>query len=134
MINYLIANDKIHHDYVTQLHRLFHRARGRSRFDDGLFRATTPDKRNYDQSTWDYVARRGRLLSRPIRRCRTRACVYQMLKQHYSRYTPEMVERVRHAGDVPASVRHAGDDGQPRPGRDHHVRAWAGRSTPSARR
>ena len=61
-------------------------------------------------------------------------CVYQILKRHFARYTPEMVEQVCGVppGAVPRGVR--GVDRQLRP-RAHHragLLASAGPSTPSA--
>jgi hypothetical protein len=34
--------------------------------------------------------------------------VFQLLKQHYARYTPKMVEQIRHAVTVSQSQRHPG--------------------------
>ena len=52
-------------------------------------------------------------------------CVYQLMKKHYARYTPEMVARVcgTPQGQVPADLRDDGLDGNPDPGHDDHVRA-----------
>jgi formate dehydrogenase major subunit len=61
-------------------------------FEDGLFTGYNAEKRDYDRSTWDYEfeadgnARIDPTLENP-------RCVINLLKAHYSRYTPEMVER-----------------------------------------
>src|SRR5207249_7173017 len=60
---------------------------------DGLFSGFDPARRSYDQSTWkfqldaDGYPRKDTTLRDPN-------CVFQRLRRHYSRYTPEMVERV----------------------------------------
>ncbi|HZD05923.1 MAG TPA: molybdopterin-dependent oxidoreductase, partial [Longimicrobiales bacterium] len=60
---------------------------------DGLFSGWDPETRTYDPSTWGYA---GGELDRPVRdpTLRHPRCVLQVLKRHYQRYTPEMVERV----------------------------------------
>jgi formate dehydrogenase major subunit len=54
---------------------------------DGLFSGFDPGTRHYDISSWRYTGERDETLQHP-------RCVYQVLKRHYARYTPEMVERV----------------------------------------
>jgi formate dehydrogenase major subunit len=62
-------------------------------FNDGFYSGYDPEKRKYDRHTWDYeigpdgFAKTDPTLENP-------RCVYQLMKQHYARYTPEMVERV----------------------------------------
>jgi len=62
-------------------------------FEDGLFSGYDADKRKYDKSTWAYqldekgMARRDDTLSNP-------RCVINLLKQHVSRYTAEVVENI----------------------------------------
>ncbi|OZI61678.1 formate dehydrogenase-N subunit alpha [Bordetella genomosp. 11] len=93
VINYLIANDKIQHEYVRNYTDLSFIVRSDFAFDAGLFSGYNADKRAYDQSTWDYErGEDGYVKTDPT--LQNPRCVYQMLKQHYSRYTPEMVERV----------------------------------------
>ena len=55
VINYLLANDKIQHEYVKSYTDVtLHRARRTSRSRTGSTPATTPKKRSYDTSSWDY--------------------------------------------------------------------------------
>src|SRR5699024_4702572 len=53
---------------------------------DGLFSGFDPDTRSYDTRSWQPadIGERDETLQHP-------RCVYQVLKRHYSRYTPEMV-------------------------------------------
>ncbi len=92
-INYLLSNDKIHHDYVVNYTNAAYIVKDAFGFQDGLFTGYNAEKRDYDRSSWDYVlgddgfAKIDPTLQDP-------RCVYQLMKTHYSRYTPEMVERI----------------------------------------
>jgi formate dehydrogenase major subunit len=85
---------------------------------DGLFSGFDPDRKEYDPRSWRYDAEprerpgnqpiketggastfsaRGGRLTRPPRTDPTLQhprCVFQILRRHYARYTPELVERV----------------------------------------
>ena len=60
---------------------------------DGYFSGWNEEKRAYEGDSWIY---KGGDLSRPLRdrTLQDRQCVFQKLKRHFSRYTPEMVEKV----------------------------------------
>ena len=60
---------------------------------DGFFSGWNPDQRLYDSKTWQYDSDD---LSHPNRDLTLQhpRCVFQLLKRHYARYTPEMVEKV----------------------------------------
>lgn len=84
--------------------------------DEGLFAGFDAEQRKYDISKWRYDAEPrpddrplgeegvpsfsdivGRLVSPPARQDMTlehERCVYQILRRHYLRYTPELVEQV----------------------------------------
>jgi len=93
VINYLLAEDKIQHEYVKSYTDFTFIVREDFAFEEGLYSGYNPEKRSYDKSTWDYeigpdgYVKVDATLSHP-------RCVYQLMKTHYSRYTPEMVERV----------------------------------------
>ena len=93
VINYLLANDKIQHEYVKSYTDFTFIVREDFAFEEGLYSGYNPEKRSYDKSTWDYeigpdgYVKADATLSHP-------RCVYQLMKTHYARYTPEMVERV----------------------------------------
>src|SRR5580693_2132967 len=53
----------------------------------GLFSGYDPQTRTYDNSTWQPTGERDETLSHP-------RCVFQVLKRHFARYTPELVEQV----------------------------------------
>ena len=60
---------------------------------DGYFSGWNEEKRAYEGDSWLY---KGGDLSRPQRDLTLQdpQCVFQKLKRHFSRYTPEMVEKV----------------------------------------
>ncbi len=93
IINYLLTNDKIQHEYVRNYTDFSFIVREDFSFTDGLFSGYNPEKHSYDKSSWDYekgddgYVKTDPTLSHP-------RSVYQLMKAHYSRYTPEMVEKI----------------------------------------
>lgn len=93
VIHYLLTHDKIHHDYVKHYTNASFLINPAFKFEDGLFSGYNPEKRNYDKTTWSYqldkdgYVKVDETLSDPN-------CVFQLLKKHYSRYTPELVSQV----------------------------------------
>jgi formate dehydrogenase major subunit len=93
VINYLLSNDKIHRDYVLNYTNASYLVKDEFVFQDGLFTGYNAEKRDYDRSSWDYViGEDGFATVDPT--LQNPRCVYQLMKQHYARYTPEMVERI----------------------------------------
>jgi formate dehydrogenase major subunit len=60
---------------------------------DGLFSGYDPKTRTYDNATWQPTGERDLTLTHP-------RCVFQVLKRHFARYTPELVDEV--CGITPA--------------------------------
>jgi len=94
VINYLLTNDKIQHEYVKNYTDFSFIVRDDFAFNDGIFSGYDQQKHSYpDKSSWNYeigddgFVKTDDTLQNP-------RCVYQLLKLHYSRYTPEMVEKV----------------------------------------
>jgi formate dehydrogenase major subunit len=93
LIKYLIANDKIQREYVTNYTDLSFIVKEGFTFTDGIYSGYNADKRNYDKSSWDYeLGDDGYVKSDPT--LTDPRCVFSLLKDHYARYTPEMVESV----------------------------------------
>ncbi len=93
VINYLLSNDKIQRDYVLNYTNASYIVKDEFSFQDGLFSGYNAEKRDYDRSSWDYViGEDGFATVDPT--LQNPRCVYQLMKTHYSRYTPEMVERI----------------------------------------
>ena len=93
VINYLLSNDKIHHDYVKAYTNASFLIDDGFGFEDGIFAGYNDEKRSYDKATWKYqmgedgFAKVDETLQNP-------RCAFQLLKTHYSRYTPDMVAKV----------------------------------------
>lgn len=93
VINWLLSNDKIHHDYVRFNTDATFLLKPEFKHDNGLFSGYDEAKRKYDKSSWGYqigedgYVRVDDSMQDPL-------CVFQQLKKHYSRYTPEMVSRI----------------------------------------
>ncbi|NRP72654.1 Formate dehydrogenase-O major subunit [Ensifer psoraleae] len=93
VINQCIQNDKVQWDYVKAFTNASYIVKDGFEYKDGLFTGYDEAKRDYDKSTWDYdigpdgYAVVDETLANP-------RCVWNLLKQHVSVYTPEMVERI----------------------------------------
>jgi formate dehydrogenase major subunit len=93
VVNYLLAQDKIQREYVTSYTDFTFLVKQDFAFQNGLFSGYDPEKRSYDKSSWDYeTGADGYVRTDPT--LRHPRCVCQLMKQHYARYPPEMVERV----------------------------------------
>src|SRR5438270_8792186 len=94
LINYVLQNNLHHEEYVSNYTNASWIVKDGYKFTDGLFSGYNKDKRSYDVSTWGYAtsadtgyAVRDNTLEDP-------QTVFQLLKAHYSRYTPAMVESI----------------------------------------
>jgi len=93
VIRYLLEKDSIQRDYVKAYTNAPFVVRADYAFDDGLFSGYAADKRSYDKTTWAYeLGEDGYAKVDPT--MRDPRCVLQLMKRHYSRYTPETVESV----------------------------------------
>ena len=90
---YLITYNKINAEYVKHYTNASLLVREDFNFEDGLFSGYDEAKRQYDKTSWNYqfdengFAKRDETLSHP-------RCVWNLLKAHVSRYTPEVVENI----------------------------------------
>jgi formate dehydrogenase major subunit len=102
LMNYVLQNNLHHADYVTHYTNASFIVSKDYSFNDGLFSSYDPKTRTYKNpkpppgaavDSWKYeldgdgFARRDNSLQDP-------RCVFQLLKKHYSRYTPEMVQTI----------------------------------------
>jgi hypothetical protein len=92
VINYLLSNDKIHHDYVRNYTNAPFLIDAGFKFDDGLFSGYNAEKRGYDKSTWSYQKDKDGFAMVDMT-LQDPNCVFQLMKKHYSRYTPELVSK-----------------------------------------
>jgi len=96
MINYIIQNKAYFEEYVKQYTNASYLVNGDFKMPGdlaGLFSGYDPQKRSYDPKAWSFQkgaddsVRKDMTLQDPN-------CVFQLLKKHYSRYTPELVSRI----------------------------------------
>jgi formate dehydrogenase major subunit len=139
LVNYAIQNKRLAHDYlVNYTNAAFLVDEGFKLPEDGLFSGFDASKHQYDKTTWNYEGSGGSAGSKGSKGSTGFAtagppslpptvaadetlqhprCVFQLLKRQYSRYTPEMVERITgiprdqflKAADLFTSVRIGGD-------------------------
>ena len=96
IIRYAIENKRYHEDYVklhTNAPYLISDKYGFS-VEDGLFSGFNPEKKEYARDTWAYAAEDESRAYKLDPSMTDEHCVFQLLKKHVERYTPEMVERI----------------------------------------
>lgn len=93
MINYIFEKDKYFKDYVTNYTNASFLVDKGYDFQDGLFSGYDPKTRKYDSTKWAYelddkkVPKKDTTLKNP-------RCVFQLMKNHYSRYTLQKVSDI----------------------------------------
>jgi len=132
VIHYALENQRIAKDYVVNFtNASFIVKEGFKLPEDGLYSGFDSGAQTYDKSTWNYEeagGAKGAASGPPSlppnvaydASLQNPRCVYQLLKQQYSRYTPEMVERITgipkdqflKAADLLTSIRKDGDTKQ----------------------
>jgi formate dehydrogenase major subunit len=115
LINYVLQNNLYHEDYV-KLHTNAPFILSKDfKFEEGLFSGYDPESRTYDTTSWTYEVEQPRVkpetsgsglaqAAQPTTEESTIAkqdptlqhprTVFQFLKRHYARYTPEVVSKV----------------------------------------
>ena len=93
VIHYLLAKDKIHHEYVKAFTNAAFLIDEGFQFEDGLFSGYDAAKRKYDAATWQYQLDEQGFV-KVDETLQSPNCVFQILKRHYARYTPEVVSQV----------------------------------------
>jgi formate dehydrogenase major subunit len=142
VIRYAIENNRIARDYLANYtNAAFIVKEGFKLPEDGLYSGFDPEKKTYDKATWNYedgndqgaaipappvpLPKPGEPPKPPMLPPKVAydltlqhpRCVFQLLRQQYSRYTPEMVERITgipkdqflKAADLFTSIRKNGD-------------------------
>ena len=93
VIRYLLENDRIQREYVTNYTDATFIVKEEFAFGDGIYSGYDAERRVYDRSSWDYeIGEDGYVRTDPT--LTHPRCVLNLLKAHYARYTPEMVERI----------------------------------------
>ena len=93
VMRYLIEKNTIQHEYVASFTNASLIVKEGYGFQDGLFSGYSEEKHDYDRASWDYeLGDDGFVKSDPT--LQHLRCVYNLLRQHVARYTPEMVSRI----------------------------------------
>lgn len=93
IINYLLTHGKVQHEYVKAYTNASFLVSERYAFHEGLFSGYDAARHSYAKDTWAYqtgadgYAKVDPTLSDPH-------CVFNLMKTHYARYTPEMVSEI----------------------------------------
>ncbi len=103
LINYVLRNNLYHEEYVRYYTNASFIVKDGFAFTDGLFSGYDKATRSYNISTWGYETE-GDPLPGPAGTTQAKAkrdmtlghprSVFQLLKNHYARYTPEMVSSI----------------------------------------
>jgi formate dehydrogenase major subunit len=94
LIKYAIDNKRYHEDYVKAHTNAPFIVGEKYSFNDGLFSGFDEAKKEYDKTNWNYEPdpkTNGYEVDNTLQNPR---CVFQLLKKHVERYTPEMVEKI----------------------------------------
>ena len=93
IINYALQNNKIQKEYVVEYTNASLLVNPSFGFNDGLFTGYDRGNRKYGKDTWSYqldskgIPKKDVTLQDPN-------CVYQLMKKHFERYTPEKVSAI----------------------------------------
>jgi formate dehydrogenase major subunit len=91
LINYVLQNKLYHDEYVRFATNAGLVIKDSYAFTDGMFNGFNAERKVYDTTAWTYETEADGFAKVDIDHPRS---VLNLMKQHYSRYTPEMVERI----------------------------------------
>ncbi len=90
IINYVLQNGLYNEDYLVDHTNASFLVNPDFHFEDGLFSGYNKDERKYDKGTWQYqLDEKG--IPKIDKTLKDPNCVFQLLKEHFSRYTLEKV-------------------------------------------
>ena len=93
MIKYILENNLYNKDYVVGYTDAAFLVGPDYDFKDGLFSGYDSAKRAYDKGKWA-LQRDDKGVPKMDRTLQDKRCVFQLLKKHYSRYTPKLVSTI----------------------------------------
>jgi formate dehydrogenase major subunit len=94
IIRYAIETGRFHEEYVKLHTNAAYVIGEKFGFDDGLFAGFNESAGSYDKTAWAYAADAKSSAYALDPTLQNPRCVFQLLKKHVDRYTPEMVERI----------------------------------------
>lgn len=96
LINYILENNLYFEDYVKNYTNATFLVNPDFKMPgdlDGLFSGFDPKTRKYDKATWSFQKDETGKVIKDMS-LQDPNCVFQLLKKHYSRYTPDMVSKI----------------------------------------
>ncbi len=94
LTRYIIENKKYHEDYVKLHTNAPYIVGEKFGFNDGLFTGFNEEKKEYDKTNWAYEADSKTKAYGVDETLQNPRCVFQLLKKHVDRYTPETVSKI----------------------------------------
>jgi formate dehydrogenase major subunit len=94
LIRYAIEKKRYHEDYVKLHTNASYVVGAKYGFTDGLFTGFSEEKKEYDKSNWAYEPDESTKAYKVDPTLQDPRCIFQLLRQHVERYTPELVSRV----------------------------------------
>jgi formate dehydrogenase major subunit len=94
IIRYAIENKRYHDDYVKLHTNAAYVIGDKFGFTDGLFTGFSDEKKEYDKSKWAYEPNAETKAYKLDPTLQDPRCVFQLLREHVARYTPETVARI----------------------------------------
>jgi len=93
LINYVLQNNLFHDAYVRNYTNASFIVKDEFAFKDGLFSGYSSEKRSYNIASWAYKTGADGFAMRDMTLQDPRT-VFQLMKTHYSRYTPDVVSSI----------------------------------------
>ena len=93
LINYILSNDLCFKDYVVNYTNASFLLTDKYGFQDGLFSGFNAEKKTYDKASWAFARDENGLVKKDPTLADPHS-VYQIMKTHYSRYTPDNVSKI----------------------------------------
>ncbi len=93
VMNYLLTNGKYHRDYMLKYTDATFLVNPEYGFKDGYFSGWDAQKKKYDKATWAYQKGADGFVA-VDETLKNPNCVFNLMKRHYARYTPEAVSNI----------------------------------------
>jgi formate dehydrogenase major subunit len=98
LVRHIIENNLFFRDYVVHFTNasciLREDFRDTEEGATGFFSGWNEAERNYEKETWEYAGEGGLSFPKRDLTLQDSRCVFQALRRHFARYTPEMVEKI----------------------------------------
>src|SRR5437868_7255438 len=94
LINHVLQNNLFHDTYVRNYTNASFLVKDGYTFNDGLFSGYNAAARTYNISSWSYDTDSATGFAKRDMKLQDPRSVFQLMKAHYSRYTPEMVSSI----------------------------------------